>query len=528
MDITLPISLSSCNLPSPQRHNVTTNSLKQRKRKQNQERKHFLHNTQPKLPFPKSSPTPLLTNPKPHPQSKLDALNAVVEELESSVEKGIQLDAQIFSSILETCFRLQAFDHGFRIRRLIPEKLLRKNAGLSSKLLKLYAASGQIEDAHHVFDKMPDRNASAFPWNSLISGYAEMGQYEDALALYFQMEEEGVDPDQFTYPRVLKACSGIGSIWVGEEVHRQIVRHGFWANGFVLNALVDMYSKCGDIVKARRVFDNIGMRDLVSWNSMLTGYIHHGVLEGALEIFRLMIRDGYEPDSVGISTILASLPSVKLGAQVHGWILRRGIEWDLSIANALIVLYSNHGNLDKACWLFEKMPKMDVVSWNSIISAHSKGPKALIYFSRMESLGALPDNITFVSLLSACANLGLVKDGERLFSLMRERYGISPVTEHYGCMVNLYGRAGLINKAYEIVVNGMEFEAGPTVWGALLYACYVHGNVDIGEVAAQNLFELEPDNEHNFELLMGIYSNAGRLKDVERVRIMMVERGLDS
>lgn len=525
MDITLRLSLSSCNLRSPQ---LTTNSLRQQKRKLKQKRKHIEHNTQPKLPFPKSSPTPLLTNPKPQPQTKLQALNAVIDELESSVEKGIKLDAQIFSSLLETCFNLQAFDHGFRIRRLIPEKLLRKNAGLSSKLLRLYASSGQIEDAHHMFDKMPERNASAFPWNSLISGYAEMGQYEDALALYFQMEEEGVEPDHFTFPRVLKAVSGMGSIRVGEEVHRQIVRHGYWANGFVLNALVDMYSKCGDIVKARRVFDKIETWDLVSWNSMLTGYIHHGILVGALDIFRSMIRDGCEPDSVGISTILASLPSLKLGAQVHAWVLRRGIEWDLSIANGLIVLYSNHRNLNKASWLFENMHKRDVVSWNSIISAHYKDPKALIYFSRMESSGVFPDIITFVSLLSACGNLGLVKDGESLFLLMTERYGISPVMEHYGCMVNLYGRAGLINKAYKIVVNGMEFEAGPTVWGALLYACYVHGNVDIGEVAAHRLFELEPDNEHNFELLMGIYSNAGRLEDVEKVRIMMVERGLDS
>lgn len=342
------------------------------------------------------------------------------------------------------------------------------------------------------------------------------------------MEEEGVEPDHFTFPRVLKAVGGMGSIRVGEEVHRQIVRHGYWANGFVLNALVDMYSKCGDIVKARRVFDKIEMRDLVAWNSMLTGYIHHGILVGALDIFRSMIRDGCEPDSVGVSTILASLPSLKLGAEVHAWVLRRGIEWDLSIANGLIVLYSNHCNLNKASWLFENMHKRDVVSWNSIISAHCKDPKALIYFSRMESSGVFPDIITFVSLLSACGNLGLVKDGESLFLLMTERYGISPVMEHYGCMVNLYGRAGLINKAYEIVVNGMDFEAGPTVWGALLYACYVHGNVDIGEVAAHRLFELEPDNEHNFELLMGIYSNAGRLEDVEKVRIMMVERGLDS
>ncbi|KAL7229549.1 hypothetical protein ACSBR2_008122 [Camellia fascicularis] len=523
MDITL-ISpncyvVSSCILC-----NDTTKKQKQQKQKQ----KHIHQNTKSKLLFPISSPTPLLINQKPHPQTKLQALNSVIDELESSVEKGIKLDAQIFSSLLETCFQLQAIDHGFRIHRLIPEKLLRKNVGLSSKVLRLYASGGHIEKAHHVFDQMSKRNASAFPWNSLISGYAELGQYEDALALYFQMEEVGVEPDRFTFPRVLKACSGIGSIQIGEDVHRQIVRYGYWDDGFVLNALVDMYAKCGDIVKARRVFNKIAFRDLVSWNSMLTGYIHHGLLAEALDIFRQMIHNECEPDSVGVSTILTGVPSLKIGAQVHGWVLRRGIEWDVSVANSLIVLYSNHCKLARASWLFEKMPERDVVSWNSIISAHCKDPEALIYFSRMESVGALPDSITFVSLLSACAHLGLVKDGERLFLLMRERYGVSPLMEHYACMVNLYGRAGLIDEAYEIAVNGMEFEAGPTVWGALLYTCYLHCNVDIGEVAAHRLFELEPDNEHNFELLMKIYGNARRSEDVERVRIMMVERGLDS
>ncbi|KAK9292666.1 hypothetical protein L1049_020644 [Liquidambar formosana] len=497
------------------------------KRTKKQKRKQIYQNTKTNnRSFPKSSPTPLLINHKPYSQTKFQALDAVVDDLEASINDGIKVDTQIFSSLLETCYNLQAIDHGIRIHRLIPANLLHKNVGLSSKLIRLYASSGRIEKAHQVFDQMSKRETYAFPWNSLISGYAELGLFEDAMALYFQMVEEGVEPDQFTFPRVLKACGGIGSIRVGEEVHRDLVRSGFAYDGFVLNALVDMYSKCGDIVKARKVFNKIACRDLVSWNSMLTGYIRHGLLVEALDIFRRMLYEGLEPDAVTISTILTGMSSLKLGIQIHGWVIRRGMQWNLSIANSLIVDYFNRGKLDRARWLFKQMPERDVVSWNSIISAHSKDPEALIYFLQMESAGALPDNITFVSLLSACAHLGLVKDGEQFFVIMRERYGIRPGMEHYACMVNLYGRAGLINEAYEIVVKRMEFEAGPTVWGALLYACYLHGNVNIGEIAAEHLFELEPDNEHNFELLMKIYGNAGRLEDVERVRTMMMDRGL--
>lgn len=162
--------------------------------------------------------------------------------------------------------------------------------GVSSKLLRLYASFGYMENAHQVFDEMTKRNVSAFAWNSLISGYAELGFYEDALALYFQMEEEGVEPDHFTFPRVLKACGGIGSIQIGEAVHRHAIRSGFAGDVFVLNALVDMYSKCGSIVRARKVFDQIVCKDTVSWNSMVTGYTRHGLLFEALDIFDQMIQ----------------------------------------------------------------------------------------------------------------------------------------------------------------------------------------------------------------------------------------------
>ncbi|XP_048446601.1 pentatricopeptide repeat-containing protein At4g25270, chloroplastic-like [Pyrus x bretschneideri] len=289
-----------------------------------------------------------------------------------------------------------------------------------------------------------------------------------------------------------------------------------------------MFAKCGDIVKARKVFDKISSRDKVSWNTMLTSYMRHGVLLQALDIFRQMFDEGYQPDSVSISTILTAVQSLQLVVQIHGWVIRRGVGWNLSIANALISAYSKHHELNRARWLFSHMPERDVVTWNTIISAHSKSREALLYFDQMEKDGALPDSITFVSILSACANLRLVKDGQRLYSVMKNRYRISPIMEHYACMVNLYGRSGRIKEAYGIITDGMEFEAGPTVWGALLYACYLYGNVDIGEVAAEKLFDLKPDNEYNFKLLMKIYGNVGMLEDVERVRLMMVDRGLDS
>uniref|UniRef100_A0A7N0U6S1 Pentatricopeptide repeat-containing protein n=1 Tax=Kalanchoe fedtschenkoi TaxID=63787 RepID=A0A7N0U6S1_KALFE len=482
----------------------------------------------PKPLFPPTTPTPLLPSRTPHPQTPLEALTSVVNDLRSSIKKGVRIDLEIFASVLETCYRLDSIENGIRVRELIPDTVLRGNAGIASKLVRLYAANGMVEEAHQVFDEMLVRGRdSAFAWNALISGYAVAGMYEDALAVYFQMGEEGVAPDGFTFPRVLKACGGVGVVGVGERVHRDAVRWGFGGDGFVMNALVDMYAKCGDIVRARKVFDKMGARDLVSWNSMLAGYVRHGLASEAVRTFRGMIRDGYDPDSVAASAILAGGMPMEVGAQVHGWVIRHGLDSHLSVGNALIVLYSSHRRLDQARWIFENMTwEKDVVSWNSIISAHCKDPKAVAYFHAMERSGCRPNCITFVSLLSSCAHLNLVEQGAALFSKMKERYKIAPTMEHYACMVNLYARAGLIDEAYKMITEEMEFPAGETVWGALLYACYLHGNVDVGEMAASHLFELEEDNEHNFELLVRIYENAGRLEDAERVRGMMSDRGL--
>ncbi|KAI9114928.1 hypothetical protein K1719_013941 [Acacia pycnantha] len=191
-----------------------------------------------------------------------------------------------------------------------------------------------------------------------------------------------------------------------------------------------MYAKWGDIVKAIKVFDKMPHRDSVSWNSMLTAYIRHGLEVEAVDTFKRILLEGHGPDSVAISTILANLLSLDAGVQDHGWVIRQGIEWNLLVANSLIIMYSNHGKLNRACLIFDQMPERDVVLWNSIISAYCKHKEALTYFMQMEEAGARPDKITFVSILSACAHLSLVKEGERLFSLMSEKYRIKPIMEH--------------------------------------------------------------------------------------------------
>ncbi|CAH2077996.1 unnamed protein product, partial [Thlaspi arvense] len=341
---------------------VSSSSMKKKPRHYEQLKQNQLkHNSGfTSLSFTKPSPNPILIGKQSVHRTKLEALDSVITDLETSARKGITIsEPEIFASLLETCYSLRAIDHGVRVHRLVPVYLLRNNLGISSKLVRLYASCGYAEVAHEVFDRMSKRKSSAFAWNSLISGYAESGQYEDAMALYFQMAEEGVKPDRFTFPRVLKACGGIGSIHIGEAIHRDLVKEGYGYDVYVLNALVDMYAKCGDIVKGRNVFDMIPHKDYVSWNSMLTSYLHHGLLHEAVHIFRLMVQDGIEPDKVAISSVLARVLSFKHGRQLHGWAIRRGMECELSVANALIVLYSKRGHLGQACFIFDQMVERD-------------------------------------------------------------------------------------------------------------------------------------------------------------------------
>ncbi|XP_049936858.1 pentatricopeptide repeat-containing protein At4g25270, chloroplastic-like [Nymphaea colorata] len=491
------------------------------------------------LAKPSPASTPLLRR-GPQTMTRLQMLNETIKDVQDSIEKGVPVGPDIFSSLLETCSQMSAFQQGIQVHSLVPPRLLRKTPSLSAKLLRFYAVCGRLEDAHKLFDEMA-QPPSVFAWNSLISGYVEQGHHEDAMALYYQMDEMGVEPDNFTFPRVLKACAGIGSLQRGEDVHRHIIRCGYGGDQFIMNALIDMYAKCGEIVKARRLFERMPERDIVSWNTMLVGYIRHGCLDFAASVIRLMVSKGFEPDSVGISAMLSGCASASrsyglwMGTQIHGRVIRQGNDLELSVSNSLIDMYAKLGCTSSARAVFDQLREKDIVSWNSIIYAYGKKDveQAFAMFKRMIEYGIAPDSITFVALLSACvgdsaSSRCLVDEGRYFFNLMLKRYGIQPRIEHYACMVNVLGRAGLIDEAYKMITKQMRpsLEPGPSIWGALLFACSIHGNVDVGEIAADMLFELEPDNLENFNLLLQIYCGAERWDDAERVREMIRERGL--
>ncbi|XP_037422753.1 pentatricopeptide repeat-containing protein At4g25270, chloroplastic-like [Triticum dicoccoides] len=417
------------------------------------------------------------------------------------------------------------------LRGLLPVSLLRRHPDLALRLLHIHASLGLLAYAHHIFDHLlpaRTRRDRAFPWNCLVAGYAHVGRYDDALALYLQMDEEGAPRDGFTFESALRACAGARSAELGRAVHRDAVSAGLAADVSVCDALVEMYAQCGDLEMACQVFDAMPERDAVSWNVMLAGLLGHGGLSPqATEVWRRMLGEGHKPDSVVLSKMLCHHPDDgKQGLEVHAWVIRHELEIELPVANALIGMYARKKQLGHALSIFESMPARDLASWNAIISAHSQHFGVLMMFCRMVDSGLQPNEATFVAVLSACDNLGLVEGGMRLFSEMENKYRIQHTVQHCTSVVNMLGKAGMVDEAYEFMSKRPRLGSEPTVLRALLHASSVHGNIRIGEIAAKKLFDLEPDNAHHFVTLMKMYDNTGRLEELEKVKKTMRDKGL--
>ncbi|XP_068651274.1 pentatricopeptide repeat-containing protein At5g66520-like [Aristolochia californica] len=330
----------------------------------------------------------------------------------------------------------------------------------------------------------------------------------------------GISPDHLTFSFLLKACVRLVDLLTGQGVHGHVLKLGFHNDVYVQNVVISMYAECKVLDSARRVFDEMIEKDVVSWNTLIIGCLRCGVLDLALALFRMMngknlitwnsiitgfvqggrpkealalfqemqitSGDGVLPDGITLASVLsacATLGALDQGKWVHRYLKRRGLEFDVVIGTALVDMYGKCGCVDQAVEIFKEMPKKDVLAWTSMIKVladHGLAREAIELFKEMEGHGTKPNPVTFVPVLCACAHAGLVQQGWRFFQLMTNVYSIAPQAEHYACMVDLLSRTGLFSAAEE-VIRGMEVEPDVYVWGALLGGCRMHGNVELGE-----------------------------------------------
>ncbi|XP_057821773.2 pentatricopeptide repeat-containing protein CRR2, chloroplastic [Cryptomeria japonica] len=439
---------------------------------------------------------------------------------------------EIYGYLLQACTRKRALTEGKQIHAQL---VIRGSQGLKleTKLISMYAACGSVGDAELVFERIPRSDINVFLWTALISGYVQNEFYEEGLAIYCKMRREGTAPDNFTFSCVLKACSGISDLQLGKVIHVHLLKSGLQPDAAVQNSLVVMYARYGKLEIARQLFDEMSCgKNVISWGSMIAGCVQNQCVNEALELFREMQIRCLKTNWVIVTTLLPAcsyLAAIKQGKEIHSQIVKADLVSDVMVWNALIDMYAKCGNVDDARQVFDRMPERDVVSWNAVIGGcgtNGCGEVALGLFKEMQQEGFVPNHITLIHVLSACSHAGLVEEGLQIFNSMSETFDIRPRVEHYACMVDLLGRAGFLDEA-EQFINKMPKEIKPSssVWGSLLAACRVHGNVELATRVAKHALEIDPENNGYYIILSNIYAAGGRWDDVKKVRKMMKDRG---
>ncbi|KAK9945132.1 hypothetical protein M0R45_010662 [Rubus argutus] len=462
----------------------------------------------------------------------------------------------------------------------------------TNQLITACSSLSRIDYAVLAFAQMG--NPNAFVYNAMIRGFVHCGHPIQALNFYINMLRDRVFPTSYTFPSLIKACSSLSVLGLGEAVHGHIWKNGFDSHVFVQTALVDLYSKLGRISESRKVFDEMPERDAfawttmvssharvgdmssarmlfdemterntATWNTMIDGYARLGNVESAemlfkqmpardiiswttmitcysqnkkfgeaLGVFNDMRMNGVSPDAVTMATVVsacAHLGALDLGKEIHFYVMQHGFDLDVYIGSALIDMYAKCGTLDKSLVVFFKLRDRNLFCWNSAIeglAVHGYAKEALSMFSKMEREKIKPNGITFISVLSACTHAGFVEEGRRRFLSMTKDYSISPAVEHYGCMVDLLSRAGLLEDALELI-KSMKLKPNSVIWGALLGGCKLHRNMEIAKVSVNELMVLEPDNSGYYNLIVNMYAEVNRWGEVADVRAFMKQLGVE-
>ncbi|KAK9060442.1 hypothetical protein SSX86_021146 [Deinandra increscens subsp. villosa] len=471
--------------------------------------------------------TTTITSPSTPPPSPETVASLI------TTSKTIQQLLQIHAAVIR---------HGFQNHPIVNFKLQRS-----------YSSFNRLDQSLALFNLTP--NPNVFFYTSIIHAHTAGNLHLRGVKLYIQMisQNEVVEPNEFTFSALLKGCC----LETGRLLHPHVIKLGFDGNMHVRTALVDAYSRGGDLASARQLFDEMPERSLVSLTSMITGYAKHGDLvraralfdamterdsvcwnvmiggyakygkpTDALTLFRDMMRVKMDPDEVTLVAVLSAcgqIGSLESGRWIHSYVKNNGIHMNVHLGTALIDMYSKSGSLKDAELIFNKLKNKDVIAYNSMITAyamHGFAQEALLLFSNMCRMHTRLTDVSFVGILNACAHSGLVSIGKGIFLSMKGKHKIEPTIEHYGCMVNLLGRAGYLEQAYTLVKN-MKVDPDPVIWGTLLDSCTLHRNVRLAEEIVKFLVDHNLANSGTYILLSNLYAATSDWAGVARMRTMM-------
>lgn len=475
------------------------------------------------------------------------------------VRKSVEMDRRSFVFGLKACEGLQA---GESLHSLVWKVGFDCDLVVQNGLVHFYGERGQLGSARKVFDESCERDV--FSWTTLINGYVKQGMSDQALRVFKLMEASGVQPNEITMIPVFSACSQKGDLELGKSIHDYVKKMNLNTSLNLMNSILDMHVKCGSLVTAREIFDNMRTKDVFSWTSMINGYAKNGELVSAKKLFDEMpernivswnaMIAGYsqnnkpkealelflDMENAGVVPIESTLVCVlsacaqsgclDLGQWMYFYYIKQNrIQPTVTLGNAFIDMYAKCGKIDAAEELFNEIHDKDLVSWNSMIvgfASHGHAIKAVNLFEEMKGTGLYkPDEITFIGVLSACSHGGLLAQGRSYLKEMEKTFGLKPKVEHYACMIDLLGRMGLLDEAYGLITE-MPMEADKVVWGAILNACRMHGNVELGKVATEKLLILDPNDSGVYMLMESLCASRRKWDDVKMIRSMMRGNGV--
>ncbi|TKY73002.1 Pentatricopeptide repeat-containing protein [Spatholobus suberectus] len=440
---------------------------------------------------------------------------------------GVEPNAFTLSSCLKACSQLENLPLGRSLHGVVATRGFASNRVVACALIDVYGRTRVVEDAVRVFDELPEPDPVC--WTAVISTLARNDRFGDAVGLFSVMHNGGLglEVDGFTFGTLLNACGNLGWLRMGKEVHGKVVTLGMCGNVVVESSLLDMYGKCGEVGCARVVFDGLEGRNWVSWTAMLGVYCHNGECESVLGL----VREWGVADVYSFGTIIracSGLAAVRQGKEVHCQYVRKGGWRDVVVESALVDLYAKCGSVDFAYRLFLRMEVRNLITWNAMIGGfaqNGRGWEGVELFEEMVREGVRPDGISFVNVLFACSHNGLVDQGRRYFDLMRREYGIRPGVVHYTCLIDLLGRAELIEEA-ESLLESADCRYDHSLWAVLLGACTKCSDYVTAERVAKKMIQLEPGFHLSYVLLGNIYRAVGRWNEALEIRKLMEERGV--
>ncbi|KAF5792963.1 putative tetratricopeptide-like helical domain superfamily, DYW domain-containing protein [Helianthus annuus] len=457
-----------------------------------------------------------------------DALE-MFEILESECQYDVHVGKSTYDALVDACISLKSIRGVKRVFGYMVNSGFEPDLYLRNRVLLMHVKCGMMIDARMLFDEMPERNLVS--WNTIMAGLVDSGDYMDAFRLFLSMWEEQSEASSRTFATMMRASAGLEMIFPGQQLHACAIKMDVSQDIFVSCALIDMYSKCGSITDAQCVFDIMPEKTTVGWNTIIAGYALHGYSEEALDLYYEMQDSGVKMDHftfsmiVRICTRLASLEHAK---QAHAGLVRHGFGQDIVANTALVDFYSKWGRLDDARNLFEKMPLKNVISWNALIAGygkHGRGIEALELFKRMIDERMTPNHVTFLAVLSACSYSGLSDQGWEIFESMGTDFKVKPRAMHYACMIELLGREGLLDEAFALIRDA-PFKPTVNMWAALLTACRVHKNFELGKFAAEKIYGMEPEKLSNYIVLLNIYNSCGKREEAASVFHTLKKKGL--